>query len=49
MGLPLGYQGFRFRNYKWMMWDDGRLEAYDLRRDPSELSGKLQTTSTPAS
>jgi arylsulfatase A-like enzyme len=49
MGLPLGYEGFRFHNYKWVLWDDGRLEAYDLRRDPWELSGKLQTAPTPHS
>jgi hypothetical protein len=41
MGMPQGYRGFLFRHYKWVVWDDGRLEAYDLRRDPAELEGLL--------
>ena len=40
MGLTQGYRGFRFRNFKWVVWDDGRFEAYDLRRDPWELRGR---------
>ena len=41
MSLPQGYRGFRFHNYKWVQWDDGRIEAYNLRRDPFELEGHL--------
>jgi arylsulfatase A-like enzyme len=40
MGLAQGYRGFRFRHFKWVVWDDGHLEAYDLRRDPFELRGR---------
>jgi N-acetylglucosamine-6-sulfatase len=43
MGMPQGYQGFLFAHYKWVVWDDGRLEAYDLRKDPWELEGRLPT------
>jgi len=39
MSLAQGYRGFRFQNYAWVMWDDGRVESYDLRRDPYELEG----------
>jgi arylsulfatase A-like enzyme len=40
MGLTQGYRGFRFRDFKWVVWDDGRMESYDLRRDPYELNGR---------
>lgn len=37
MGLPEGYRGFRFRYFKWFVWDSGLLEAYHVGRDPYEL------------
>ncbi len=37
MGLAEGYRGFRFRNFKWFVWDEGLLEAYRLGPDPYEL------------
>lgn len=42
MGLPMGYRGFLFQHYKWVVWDDGHLEAYDLRKDPAEQDGRLR-------
>jgi len=39
MSLDQGYHGFRFGHAAWVMWDDGRIESYDLRRDPYELEG----------
>lgn len=38
MGLREGYRGFRFRHFKWFVWDEGLLEAYRLRPDPFELT-----------
>ena len=49
MGLQLGYRGVRLRHSKWVLWDDGRLESYDLRRDPFELSGRLPQQPTTGS
>ncbi|HVH18990.1 MAG TPA: sulfatase [Myxococcota bacterium] len=49
MGLQLGYRGVRLRHSKWVLWDDGRLEGYDLRRDPFELSGRLPRQPTTGS
>jgi arylsulfatase A-like enzyme len=39
MGLESGYRGFRFRHFKWFVWDDGWREAYRLSTDPYEQEG----------
>jgi arylsulfatase A-like enzyme len=39
MSLPQGYHGVRSRKSARVIWDDGRVETYDLRRDPYQLEG----------
>jgi arylsulfatase A-like enzyme len=35
-----GYMGFRFKNFKYLAWENGEFEAYHLRADPYELENR---------
>jgi len=41
MGLSQGYQGLRTRGFKYVSWEEGDVELYDLGRDPWELTSRV--------